>query len=189
MARLDIARLGHPVLRRPSRPLSVRELAEAPMQRLIDDMVETMVETDGIGLAAPQVFQSVRLMVMGEPETGDSDGDGLPLSVLVNPSLTFRSQGQEFGWEGCLSIPGLRGKVPRASRVTVEALDRRGRPLRVDAEGYAARVLQHEIDHLDGVVFLDRMPDLRPLSFLEEFKEFWSPDRTRDPADQTSTSS
>jgi peptide deformylase len=141
------------------------------MQRFIDDMRQTMYEYDGVGLAAPQVHECVRLAVMEVRDSDERAAGGVPFTVLVNPVLTPLGPETLLGWEGCLSVPDLRGTVPRFARVRLEALDREGRPLVVEAEGFHARVLQHECDHLDGRVYLDRMTDLRSLTFLKEFQD------------------
>jgi peptide deformylase len=168
---LKVARLGHPVLRQVARDLSREEIASPEIQRLADDMIETMREYDGVGLAAPQVHQSVRLLVMevkGNPRYPEAPS--IPLTVLFN--VHFEGVGDEkvSDWEGCLSVPGMRGRVPRFTRITGRAVDRAGNPVAFEAEGWLARVMQHEGDHLDGKVYLDRMTDLSSLSFLEEFQ-------------------
>ncbi len=173
MSCLKVIRLGHPVLRRPARQVPAEAIGGAAIQRLVDDLIETMVEEDGIGLAAPQVGQSLRLLVLGQPAAGAGpDAEAIPLRVLVNPRLVACSTDREWAWEGCLSLPDLRGLVPRASRVVVEAADRHGQPQRLEAAGFLARVLQHEMDHLEGIVYLDRMPDLRQLAFLDEYGRY-----------------
>lgn len=158
MALLKIARLGHPVLLRRAEP--VADPAAPAIQRLIDDMVETMFDASGLGLAAPQVHAPLRLFVC---RTGERDS-----LVLVNPEITPLGEEREEAFEGCLSIPGLRGLVPRARRIRFAGLDRRGAPVEGEAEGLAARVMQHENDHLDGVLYLSRMADLTQLGFTEE---------------------
>ena len=157
MALLKIARMGHPVLLQ--RAEAVPDPTDPEIRRLAADMVETMVDAGGIGLAAPQVHVPLRLFVM-------RDGDSA--RVLINPVLALLGEEEEEGWEGCLSIPGLRGVVPRARRLAWEAEDLEGRHLAGEAEGMAARVMQHEHDHLDGVLYLSRMADLRRLGFNEE---------------------
>ena len=170
MALLKVARLGHPVLRKVAKPIAPAKLASPALQRLIDDMVETMHEYQGVGLAAPQVHESVRLVVY-EMKAGRR-GARIPLTVLVNPVLTPLTEKTEEDWEGCLSLPDLRGRVPRFTRLRVEALDRNGKPLAFTAKEFLARVVQHECDHLDGTVFLDRMTDLSSLAFLPEFLRY-----------------
>lgn len=166
---LDIIRLGDPVLREPAAPVGPAELASAELQQLIDDLFETMHEAGGVGLAAPQVGIGKQLFVYGV------EGDGeevVPPRVVVNPLLTPEAGEPIHDWEGCLSIPGLRGLVPRHPAVRVQGLDRHGESLDYVAAGFEARIVQHEHDHLNGVVFLDRMRDLRSLCFEEEWHRF-----------------
>ena len=169
---LKVARIGHPVVRSPARPLTDAEIASPDLQRLIDDMVDTMHEYDGVGLAAPQVHVGLRLAVLEVPASDVRAEDAVPLMVLVNPVVTPLPGEKVVGWEGCLSIPDLRGQVPRFSRLRLDARDRAGKPFRVEASGFYARVIQHECDHLDGQVYLDRMSDMTSLSFLNEFRRF-----------------
>lgn len=168
MALLTIAKLGNPVLRRIAAPVDPREITTKVFQAFLDDMFETMYDSHGIGLAAPQVARSQQVVVMACP--GD---DGFPETVLINPKIVFYGSRQMDFWEGCLSVDGLRGKVTRPSAVRVQALDRSGKPLDLDASGLYAICIQHELDHLIGKVFLDRMTDLSTLSQLEEFAEYW----------------
>jgi peptide deformylase len=167
---LKVARLGHPVLRSPSRPVTPAELSSPDIQRLIDDMIETMYEYDGVGLAAPQVHVGLRLAVLEVPETDQRTRASVPLTVLVNPELEPAGPELELGWEGCLSIPELRGQTPRFARLTLSALDRDGKPYTIEAAGFHARVIQHECDHLDGRVYIDRMDGLRTLSYQHELE-------------------
>lgn len=169
MSILKVARMGHPVLRQAAKPVDAGDLRGRDMQRLIEDMVETMQEYEGVGLAAPQVHVSKRVAVVRAQEDEEEDAE---LLVLVNPDLRPLSEDRETGWEGCLSIPEIRGLVPRWEGIAVKALSRTGRPLSFQVHGYPARVIQHEVDHLDGVLFLDRMTDLRSLSFLEEYARY-----------------
>ncbi len=174
MAILKVTRLGHPVLRKVTENISVKELKTAAMQRFIDDMVETMKEYDGVGLAADQVFTSKQLAVLEVADNPRYPNKGkVPLTVLVNPKITPLSDEMEEDWEGCLSIPDLRGSVPRYKRIHVSALDRDGSKLDFTVKDFHARVIQHEYDHLNGKVYLDRMRDLSTLSFLQEFSRYW----------------
>ncbi len=174
MAVLKIAKLGNPVLRKISEKVAVEELSTPSIQTFIDDLVETMRVEDGVGLAAPQVSVSKQIIAVGsETNSRYPDAPVLPLLVLVNPVFTFLSNETEVGWEGCLSLDNLRGKVRRSCRVSVKGLDRNGKPITLDAEGFLAVVLQHEIDHLNGKVFLDRMDDFSTLTHLHEFEKFW----------------
>ena len=162
-----IVRLGHPALRTPARPIPPALIAEPDFQALIDDMVETMHDARGVGLAAPQIGEDIQLFVYqaaGPPE--------IPLHVIVNPLITPQARELVYDWEGCLSIPDLRGLVPRHPAVRVQGLDREGRSLDYSAHGFEARIVQHEYDHLNGVVFLDRMRDLRSLAFFEEWEDY-----------------
>lgn len=169
---LKVARIGHPVVRAPARELTRAELRSAALQRLVDDMVETMHEYDGVGLAAPQVHLGLRLAVIEVPASDDRSREAVPLTVLANPRIRPLSEDEEEAWEGCLSIPDLRGLVPRYTSLRLEALDGGGKPYTLEAEGFFARVIQHECDHLDGRVYLDRMRDMRSLSFLPEFERY-----------------
>jgi peptide deformylase len=172
MAILKVARIGNPVVRQAAEPVPESDIPSPAIQRLIDDMEETMHEYDGVGLAAPQVHVGLRLAVIQVSPSDDRADDGIPFTVLVNPVVTPMGDEGRLAWEGCLSIPDLRGPVPRHARVRLDARDRHGRPYSVEASGFFARVIQHECDHLDGGVYLDRMRDLRQLSFLREFERF-----------------
>jgi len=178
VAILKVARIGHPVLRAEAQPVSVGSLTSPEIQRLIDDMIETMHEYDGVGLAAPQVHVGLRLAVLEVPPSDERSRDAVPLTVLVNPVATPIGTKRERGWEGCLSIPDLRGQVLRFCRLRLEALDRDGKPYRLEASDFHARVIQHECDHLDGRVYLDRMENMSSLSFLREFERYVVSDET-----------
>jgi peptide deformylase len=130
-----------------------------------------MVEYEGIGLAAPQVHEGVRLFVAGV----EGSGDNLKIVPFINPVITPVGDETVEDWEGCLSIPDIRGKVPRAREVVIKALDRRGKPFELALKNYPARVVQHETDHLDGVLFFDRMKAFDTLTFMEEFQRYWTP--------------
>ena len=169
---LKVARIGHPVVRSAARDVPADQIASSGFQQLVDDMVETMHEYDGVGLAGPQVHVPLRVAVLEVPASDERAREAVPLTVLVNPVVTPLGDAKERAWEGCLSIPDLRGMVPRWSRLRLDALDRRGQAYTVEAAGFFARVIQHECDHLDGSVYLDRMEGLRTLSFLREFERF-----------------
>ena len=174
MAIRKVAHLGHPILRRVAEPVPPEAILSPEIQQLVDDMLETMAEYDGAGLAAPQVHVSKRLVIYGVEENPRyPDAEAVPLTVLVNPVVTATTDEIVEDWEGCLSLPDLRGRVPRPTRVRVEAYGRDGRRLRFEADGFHARVVQHECDHLDGVVYVDRMPSLETLTFLPEFQRHW----------------
>ncbi|NNG05347.1 MAG: peptide deformylase [Inquilinus sp.] len=169
MTLLKIARMGHPVLRRPAP--AVADPRDPDVARLVADMVETMADADGIGLAAPQVHVGRRVIVFRVPaERAEADEPEPPagLTALVNPEIEPLDDEIALGLEGCLSIPGLRGIVPRHARIRYRGTTPEGAAVEREAEGLHARVVQHEIDHLDGILFLDRMPDLTTLVFESE---------------------
>jgi len=172
MSILKVARIGHPVVRTAARPVDPAEIAKPEFQKLIDDMIETMREYEGVGLAAPQIHVGLRLAVLQVEASDERARDAVPLTVLINPKITALGKQGVFGWEGCLSIPELRGEVPRLKKLRLDAIDRDGKPFQVEAEDFHARVIQHECDHLDGNVYLDRMKDMRSLGFLHEFERF-----------------
>lgn len=174
MAVLKVAHLGHPILRRVAEPIPPEGIGAPAIQQLIDDMLETMADHDGAGLAAPQVHVSKRLVIYGVGSNPRyPDVDEIPLTVLINPVITPVGEEQVEDFEGCLSVPDLRGMVPRWTRVRVEAHGRDGRRLRFTADDWHARVVQHECDHLDGKVYLDRMRSMETLTFLPEFHRYW----------------
>ena len=160
-----LALLGHPVLLTPAAPLT--EVRTTEVQRLIDDMLATMDDARGIGLAAPQVYEPVRIVALRELADRAERAEA-PARVLVNPELRPLDEAEAIDWEGCLSIPGIRGRVPRHRRVAYRALDRQGEPVAGEAQGLVARILQHEVDHLDGILFPMRMRDLRQLALTSE---------------------
>ncbi len=170
MSILKVARLGHPVLREAARELPPAQRTHPALAGLVEDMVHTMAEYAGVGLAAPQVHESVRLFVM-QPDPEDET----TLRVAVNPKLTLLGVADWEGWEGCLSIPDVHGLVPRSTSVRLEALDANGRAYAEEFEGFAARVCQHEYDHLEGIVFIDRMRDFASLCFGEEYRRYHAP--------------
>ncbi len=178
MAILDILRLGHPSLREPARPVDAGELAAPEMQSLIDDMIETMRAAPGVGLAAPQVGRDLQLFVW-EVEAAEP-GAPATARAIANPMIEPESGELIYDWEGCLSIPELRGLVPRHPAIRLHGLDRDGTPIDAIVEGFEARIVQHENDHLNGVVFLDRMRDLRSLAFREEWERYLG--RTEEPS-------
>jgi len=165
--------MGHPVLRERARPLEKSDLRSPLVQTLIDDMIETMHEYTGVGLAAPQVHAGLRLFVALLEEDPDSKTTA---TVVINPEIVPNSAARQEGWEGCLSIPDIRGMVPRFTDITVRALDRNGRTFDLRLTKFAARVAQHETDHLDGTLFFDRMTSLTSLTYLDEYSRFHSKD-------------
>ena len=171
MAVLPIVRLGHPALRAPAELLTAERLASPEIQQLIDSMIETMADADGVGLAAPQVGEPCQIFVY-EALDQERPEASIALRVVVNPMVEPFPGELVYDWEGCLSIPDLRGLVPRHPQVRVYGLDRKGARLDYVASGFEARIVQHEFDHLNGVVFLDRMRDLHSLAFYQEWDEF-----------------
>jgi peptide deformylase len=173
MSILKVARMGHPVLRRRARALEKSDLKNPAMQKFFDDMIDTMYEYNGVGLAGPQVHEGLRVFVAMLDEEPSQETEAM---VVVNPEIVPNSAVQEEGWEGCLSIPDIRGMVPRHTDITVKALDRNGKNIELRLKGFPARVAQHETDHLDGVLFFDRMQSMQSLTFLEEFSRYWTKD-------------
>jgi peptide deformylase len=174
MAILKVARMGHPVLARPADP--VRDPAAPEIRRLVADMIETMIDANGAGLAAPQVHVPLRVVVFQAPADRTSDDVSeaerfdhtAPLTVLINPEIMIMGPEKEGGWEGCLSVPGLRGYVERLAHIRYCGFDHEGKAVARVARGFHARVVQHECDHLDGILYPQRMNDLRQLIFESE---------------------
>ena len=189
MALRTIVRLGHPALRTAASPVTPEALASPAVQALIDDMVDTMRAAHGVGLAAPQVALGHQLFVYEVRREADEPADdGIALHVVVNPMLEAAQGELDYDWEGCLSIPELRGLVPRYPAVRVRGLDRHGAPLDYVARGFEARIIQHEFDHLNGIVYLDRMRSLESLTYEREFEQFFTdaaPDEVAAPAPAT----
>jgi peptide deformylase len=178
MSLLKVARMGHPILRTRAREIERSELKQPSMQRLIDDLIDTMHEYHGVGLAGPQVHESLRIFV-----AAITPGNDEPLSptddpmVLINPVITPLGNEVVEDWEGCLSIPDIRGRVPRARTIKVTGMNRTGDKVEFASQDFPARVIQHETDHLDGVLFFDRMRTFESLAFLDEYARYWSKDR------------
>lgn len=162
-----VTRLGQPVLRAKGRELTAKEIVRPEIQRLIEEMAVTMVEYEGVGIAANQVGQGLSLFLMGLEKGGPRHKEGIPLTVVFNPKVRYAGEPSELDWEGCLSVPGLRGRVPRYKRLELSGLDHRGKAFKRAYQDFPARVVQHETDHLNGFVYLDRMPDLKTLAFNE----------------------
>jgi peptide deformylase len=173
MSILKVARMGHPVLRERARPVDTSELKDPRFQKLIDDMVETMHEYHGVGLAAPQVHEGLRLFVAVLDDDPDSESEA---TVIINPDIIPNASDKREGWEGCLSIPDIRGMVPRFTDITLLALDRHGKQIELKLKDFSARVAQHETDHVDGVLFFDRMTSMQSLTYLEEYSKYHSKD-------------
>ena len=165
--------MGHPVLRRPARSLDKPEIKSPLFQRLVDDMIETMHEYHGVGLAAPQVHEDIRVFVGLLDDEPGPDSDAM---VVINPEILPDGAETKDGWEGCLSIPDIRGLVPRFTSIAVKALDRDGRAMELRLKNFAARVAQHETDHLDGILFFDRMTSMQSLTYLDEYSRYHAKD-------------
>jgi peptide deformylase len=174
-APLEVAKIGDPVLRERARQLTAEEIASPELRSLVDSMVATMETEGGIGIAAPQVSKSVRVAVIEIPtdSTRYAEAEPFELEVFVNPEITVLDPAEQEYWEGCLSVPDLRGLVPRPRQVRVDYLSLDGEQRSITAAGFLATVLQHELDHLDGVLFVDRVRDTTMLATVEEFRKHW----------------
>ena len=170
---LDIAQVGHPVLREPTAELSAEALATSEVQQFIDDLIATMRAANGAGLAANQVYQPLRICAI---EVRDNPRypyrPNIPLTILVNPVLTPVGTDMFENYEGCLSVPDLRGKVQRYCEIDVSALDRQGNPVNGRVKGMTAATYQHEVDHLLGMLFLDRVEDSTSLVTWDNFERY-----------------
>jgi peptide deformylase len=169
---LKIARMGHPVLRGKAAPVPDPWAPE--IRRLAADMLETMEDANGAGLAAPQVHVPLRLVMFHVPAHRTTEGEGPPpqgLTILINPVIEPLDEEKELGWEGCLSLPGMLGAVPRFKRIRYRGLDLDGNPIEREASGFHARVVQHECDHLDGILYPQRMEDLSLFGFADDMRK------------------
>jgi len=186
MAILKIARMGHPVLGSKAQPIP--DPTSPEVRRLVHDMIETMIDADGAGLAAPQVHVPLRLVIFQVPEARADQGlseaerydHTAPLTVLINPEVEVLSADVEAGWEGCLSVPGLRGFVERPAHIRYRGLDHEGKEVARVARGFHARVMQHELDHLDGILYPQRMRDLSKFIFESEVRHWVQPVETEE---------
>lgn len=170
---LEVIKMGHPTLREISQELTLEELAQENTQTFIDDLVATMKSENGAGIAAPQVGVLKRIFAMEcDNNPRYPNKEQFPLSVVINPIVTPIGEEKIDSWEGCLSIPNIRGMLPRYKEVNLKGLDRHGVSYSIDLDGFGAVVAQHEMDHLDGILFIDRMEDMKQLSFLKEFIQF-----------------
>jgi peptide deformylase len=169
---LPIVRMGHPVLQK--RAEEVKDVSQPEIQNLIANMLEAFHASGGVGLAAPQVAESVRIVVFQLPiELGKMRGypDGIPLTTLINPVIEPLSEEMQLGWEGCLSIPGMMGEVPRHQAIRFSGLNEKGQKISREVEGYYARIVQHECDHLEGILYPQRMTNLQKFGFVAEIKD------------------
>jgi len=177
MAIRRIIRMGHPLLREVSRPLETAEIGSAEIERLIADMVDTLHDYGGIGLAAPQIGELVRLAIIEIPSGQTRYGEltPLPLRVFINPTIEVIDPATAGYWEGCLSVPGLRGYVERPQQVKVNYLTELAQTQEIELNGFSATVFQHEFDHLDGKLYIDRITDTRLLAFEQEYERYLVP--------------
>jgi peptide deformylase len=176
MAIRDIIRMGHPTLRQRARDLTDAELKDPDLAELVTDMVDTLHHAGGIGLAAPQIDVPVRLAIVEIPGGASRYGEipAMPLTVFANPRIEVVNPATAGYWEGCLSVPGLRGWVERPQHIRVRAAGLDGKPIDMELTGFLATVFQHEFDHLDGVLYIDRMADMTRLMFEDEFLRFFA---------------
>ena len=176
MSILKIARLGHPVLHKKA--IFIKNLQDPKIQKLIKDMTETMSDAQGIGLAAPQVYVNKQIMIFRIPSEEDENKDkSIEITVLINPKLSNISDETNDDWEGCLSIPGMSGLVKRFSKIKYEGLDMNGNIIKRTAEGLHARIVQHEYDHLMGILYIYRLVDSRAFGFNDEIENYWKKNR------------
>lgn len=192
MAVREILRMGHPLLRQKSREMTLDEISSEETLKLIDDMYETMQANEGIGLAAPQIGELIQLAIIGVPEAAPGQGPtssrysqellesmqlpsfkGHKLLTVINPKISYLTKDTQFFWEGCLSVPGLRGEVQRPKHIKVRFFDQQANEHEIEVQGFMATVFQHEIDHLHGVIYIDRIQDKTKLAFNEEYLKFW----------------
>ena len=169
MAILKIAKLGHPVLLKKTNEIS--KLSDIDLKKIIYDMSETMIDANGIGLAAPQVHLSHRLFIYRNPDIEEEEK--IKVSILINPQIEKLSDDTEDDWEGCLSIPGMSGLVRRSKKIKYSGIDLNGEKVSGEADGLHARVIQHEFDHLNGILYTSRLADKRAFGYSEEIEKFW----------------
>jgi peptide deformylase len=172
--RRPVLKMGHPLLRKKARELTQEEIQSPWFADLINDMVETMHSEDGVGIAAPQIGESVRVSVIEYQGATDRypDMGEQALTVFINPKVKVLTAEMDGFWEGCLSVPGLRGYVERPNKVEVEYMNVEGEKKKITADGFLAIVLQHEFDHLDGILYIDRVKDPTQIAYLDEYREF-----------------
>lgn len=165
---LQIALLGHSVLRQKAK--EVQNARNPHIQSLIDDLLETVMDVNGVGIAAPQVYESVRLIIVAShPNPRYPNAPEMEPTPMINPKVLSHSKEKKKDWEGCLSIPGIRGLIPRSTSITIEYMDRNGKKIKRNFSDFIARIVQHEVDHLDGIMFLDRVEDNREIITDKEY--------------------
>ena len=171
MSILKIARLGHPILQKKTS--IVKRIPSPSINKLIQDMTETMLDAKGIGLAAPQVHISKQVIIFRIPKSEEEENNTIEITALINPKISKISEETDTQWEGCLSIPGMTGLVKRYSKINYEGFDMKGNLIKKEAEGLHARIVQHEFDHLKGMLYLNRLVDIRAFGFVNEIEEYW----------------
>ncbi|MBK22470.1 MAG: peptide deformylase [Halobacteriovorax sp.] len=176
MAVKKVIRMGHPVLRQTAAPLTDEEIGSPETKELVQDLLDTMAAEDGIGIAAPQIGISKQVALVGVPEDSERypDAEETPLYVVINPKIKFLDETPQGFWEGCLSVPGLRGYVERPRKIQVDFKNLEGEEQTLVLEDFDATVFQHELDHLFGVLYVDRIKDSKQLMYTEEFVEFYA---------------
>lgn len=175
MTARKVIRMGHPTLRKVAGPVLVSELKTPEFKELLVDMYDTMKVEGGIGIAAPQIDVSKQVTLIELPENNDRYGDleGTPLMVIINPVISYLTQEHQGFWEGCLSVPGLRGFVERPKSIKVDYINEHGEPKTIVVNDFLATVFQHELDHLFGKLYIDRITDTTKISYSEEFSEYF----------------
>jgi peptide deformylase len=184
MAVREVIKMGHPTLRVKAEPVPAEEIQTEEFKALVQDMFETMEAEEGIGIAAPQIGISKQVAIVGVPKENprypeveeDEEDFGFDILVVINPKITVLDEEKMGFWEGCLSVPGLRGYVERPKKIKVEFLDLEGNEQTIEASGFGATVFQHEIDHLDAVLYVDRVEDKTKLAFIDEYMKYIEPD-------------
>lgn len=169
---LPIARMGHPILQQRAQEVKIADIGSPHIQKLISDLISTCHALNGAGLAAPQVFEPLRIVMFDVPNAkARGHYEEIPLTVLINPIIEPLTHEIELGWEGCFSLPGMMGEVPRYRAVRYRAYNAEGQPIEAEVDGYHARVVQHECDHLDGILYPMRMQDMTRFGFVEEIRQ------------------
>ncbi|GAM65307.1 peptide deformylase [Vibrio ishigakensis] len=170
----DIAQLGHPVLRQ--RAQVVDDILANDCQALISEMIDTVEQASGVGIAAPQIYKSLRIFIMSsKPNPRYPDAPLMPITAIINPKIIDASSEMEKGWEGCLSVPSMRGFVPRHKTISVRYHDQKGQVQEMEFNGFLARIFQHELDHLDGLTFIDRLESTKDLISESEWYQQFAP--------------
>lgn len=171
---LQIAQLGHPMLREKAK--LVKNVRDKKVQTLIDDLIATVMDVNGVGIAAPQVYEPTRLFIVAShPNPRYPNAPEMEPTAMINPKIISHSKDKEKGWEGCLSVPGIRGFVPRYKAIKVEYIDRNGKKVKTEFSDFISRIFQHEFDHLDGIMFLDRVETNRDLISDVEYQKLVIP--------------